>query len=122
MWARTFGVVVALACRFSSMWRGAPRYTRRPGLHRFHLTNPQGPNTQAGAHTPCPIDVARPATTCQRRWLWVFACVRGDDTENDARPLLVQRLAFDGAAAQETALFLGKVGAGVDGAAIVPHQ
>src|ERR1044071_2302630 len=34
----------------------------------------------------------------------------------------VQRLAFDGATAQETALLLRKVGAGVDGAAIVPHQ
>src|SRR3954452_18190210 len=36
--------------------------------------------------------------------------------------LLVQRLAFDGTAAQEPPLFLRKVSTRVDGAAIVPHQ
>ena len=33
-----------------------------------------------------------------------------------------QRLALDGAAAQQAALLLGKIGAGVDGAAVIPHQ
>ena len=36
--------------------------------------------------------------------------------------LFVKWLAFDRAAAQQAALFLRKVGAGVDGAAVVPHQ
>src|SRR6266545_4955766 len=36
--------------------------------------------------------------------------------------LLVQRLAFDGAAAKQATLLLRKVGAGVDRAAVVPHQ
>src|SRR5690242_20112624 len=36
--------------------------------------------------------------------------------------LFVQRLAFDRAAAQQPPLALGKVGAGMDGAAVVPHQ
>src|SRR5262249_61083941 len=37
-------------------------------------------------------------------------------------PLFVQRFAFDRAAAKEAGLVLGKVGAGVDRAAVVPHQ
>src|SRR5258708_39916268 len=36
--------------------------------------------------------------------------------------LFAQWLAFDGATAQQPALFLRKVGAGVDRAAVVPHQ
>src|SRR5229473_2497549 len=36
--------------------------------------------------------------------------------------LFVERLAFDGAAAKQPALVLGKIGAGVDRAAVVPHQ
>src|SRR5947209_10927723 len=35
---------------------------------------------------------------------------------------LVQRFAFDGAAPKQATLLLGEVGAGVDGAAVVPHQ
>src|SRR5579863_8152251 len=35
---------------------------------------------------------------------------------------LIQRLALDGAAAQEPPLLFWKIGAGVDGAAVVPHQ
>src|ERR1051325_5477889 len=36
--------------------------------------------------------------------------------------LFVQRLAFDGAAPQQAPLLFRKVGAGMDGAAVVPHQ
>src|SRR5579862_392374 len=39
-----------------------------------------------------------------------------------ALSLFMQRLAFNGAAAQQPSLFLREIGAGVDGAAIVPHQ
>src|SRR5262249_56194698 len=43
-------------------------------------------------------------------------------TRKPPEPLFVQRFAFDRAAAKEAGLVLGKVGAGVDRAAVVPNQ
>src|ERR1700675_1962710 len=40
----------------------------------------------------------------------------------DRKTSLVQRLAFDGATTQQTAFIFGKVGACMDGAAVVPHH
>src|SRR5262245_20785655 len=45
-----------------------------------------------------------------------------DAARKPPEPLFVQRFAFDRAAAKQAWLVLGKVGAGVDGAAVVPHQ
>ena len=46
--ARSFGVVLALACSLSSMMRGAPSARQRLVLFRFGPNNHSGPNTYAG--------------------------------------------------------------------------
>src|SRR5262245_62183700 len=46
-------------------------------------------------------------------------CLRSSQA---AQPSFVQRFAFDRAAAQQARLVLGKIGAGVDRATVVPHQ
>ena len=44
------------------------------------------------------------------------------DAGRNSQSLFVQRLAFDSAAAKQAALLLRKIGPGMDGAAVIPHQ